>query len=72
MLFRSPLPDGSLLSLPVAYYETPGGRRFHDTGLTPDVVVEVHRDIERKLASTGYGQNAEADLALQRALELLK
>jgi len=65
------LPDGAVLTLPVAYYETPARARFHDTGLTPDVAVEVHRDLDRRLATTGYAAAAETDPVLDRARRLL-
>ncbi len=65
------LPDGAMLTLPVAYYETPGRARFHDTGLTPDIAIEVHRDLDRRLATTGYAAAAETDPILDRARRLL-
>lgn len=77
---RFPLPDGAVLVLPTAYFQTPRGRRIHNTGLTPDVPVELAREIEHTLAATGFGQfngtTAKAntlatDRPLAKALELL-
>ncbi|MDD5745824.1 MAG: S41 family peptidase [Candidatus Omnitrophica bacterium] len=36
-----PLRDGSALRLTTAKYYTPSGRTIHETGVTPDIVVEV-------------------------------
>lgn len=74
------MPDGASLLLPTAYYLPPSKQPFHDTGLTPDVVVELPRNVERQLATAGFGafdwsENKravlETDLQLARAFQLL-
>src|SRR5204862_2776335 len=50
-----PLGDGSGLRLTTAKYYTPSGRTFHRDektgkgGITPDIVIDVPRDVEIKL-----------------------
>ena len=55
-------------------------RSFHNTGLSPDVVVELPRKTERGLATAGFGSFRSlgskdrllaTDLPLARAVELL-
>jgi len=52
-----PLADGSGLRLTTAKYYTPSGRTFHRDektgkgGITPDILIEVPRDVEVKLQS---------------------
>ena len=52
-----PLADGSGLRLTTAKYYTPSGRTFHRDektgkgGITPDIVIEIPRDVEIKLQS---------------------
>jgi carboxyl-terminal processing protease len=74
------LPDGSSLWLPTADYMPPSGQSFHNTGLSPDVVVELPRKTERGLATAGFGSFRSlgskdrllaTDLPLARAVELL-
>ena len=74
------LPDGSALHIPTARYLPPSKKSFQDTGLAPDVAVELPREVERRLARAGFGSfdwvNDRAavlktDLALARALEIL-
>jgi carboxyl-terminal processing protease len=54
-----PLADGSGLRLTTAKYYTPSGRTFHRDektgkgGITPDVVIEVSREVEVKLQQQG-------------------
>ena len=52
-----PLADGSGLRLTTAKYYTPSGRTFHRDektgkgGITPDIVIDIPRDVEVKLQS---------------------
>jgi carboxyl-terminal processing protease len=54
-----PLADGSGLRLTTAKYYTPSGRTFHRDektgkgGITPDIMIDVPRDIEAKLQQQG-------------------
>ncbi len=75
-----PLPDGSQLSLPVAFYLPPSKKPYHTTGVEPDVVVPLERDVERQLATAGFGHftspraqkdSLARDRQLAKALELL-
>ena len=43
-----PLGDGSALKLTTAKYYTPKGRNIHDTGLEPDVEVELSDEAKKK------------------------
>ncbi len=43
-----PLGDGSALKLTTAKYYTPKGRNIHDTGLEPDVEVELSNEAKKK------------------------
>ncbi|MFA6918617.1 MAG: S41 family peptidase [Patescibacteria group bacterium] len=56
------LPDGSTVKLTIAKWFTPKGRTIDQTGITPDVKVE--------LTETDYNKNL--DPQLDKALELLK
>jgi carboxyl-terminal processing protease len=87
-----PLSDGSGLRLTVAHYYTPLGRSIHRDekkhtgGITPDIVVNVPREVEAKLYNQWdlvYAQGKKPkssvkpeelvkDEALQRAVEILK
>jgi carboxyl-terminal processing protease len=89
-----PLADGSGLRLTTAKYYTPSGRTFHRDektgkgGVTPDIVIDVTRDVEVKLQAQeeeifgkpkpevkGEGKEKEApvhDEALERARQILK
>jgi C-terminal processing protease CtpA/Prc len=74
------LADGSVLSVPTAYYLTPASRVFHGAGLTPDVLVNLRRETERALTRTGFGtfdwaadktEVLATDAPLAKALSLL-
>lgn len=74
------LPDGSAALLPTAVFLPPSGTPFEGIGLTPDVLVALPSDVERSLATAGFGtfdwvndkpQVLATDLQLARALELL-
>jgi carboxyl-terminal processing protease len=74
------LADGSVLSVPTAYYLTPANRVFHGAGLTPDVLVNLPRETERALTRAGFGafdwandktEVLATDAPLAKALSLL-
>ncbi|MBV9463705.1 MAG: S41 family peptidase [Verrucomicrobiae bacterium] len=44
-----PMPDGSALRLTTAKYYTPGRKVIHEKGVTPDIVVAVSEEDQRKL-----------------------
>jgi carboxyl-terminal processing protease len=44
-----PLPDGSAVRLTTAKYYTPSHKVIHEKGITPDMVVPVSEESERKL-----------------------
>lgn len=80
-----PLSDGSGLRITTAKYYTPNGRVIHDKGITPDVVIEVPKEIEGKLMAQEemfYAKDKESesavkkelveDAVLKRAIEILK
>ena len=87
-----PLGDGSGLRLTTAKYYTPSGRTFHRDektgkgGITPDIVIDVPRDVEIKLqqqeeevfakpapeGKTDVKNERAKDEALERAQEILK
>ena len=64
------LDDGSAVKLTVADYYTPGGNSINNTGITPDVEVNLdYADYE----SLYYGTLAvEEDEQLQAAVEVLR
>ena len=60
------LSDGSMLNLSIGKYYTPQGRSLTDTGVTPDVIVELSDEDDAKLS---YGQLEKTDDAqLQAAI----
>ena len=60
------LSDGSLLNISIGKYYTPQGRSLTDTGVTPDVIVELSEENSAKLS---YGRLEKADDAqLQAAI----
>ena len=60
------LSDGSMLNLSIGKYYTPQGRSLTDTGVTPDVIVELSEENSAKLS---YGRLEKADDAqLQAAI----
>lgn len=56
------LPDGSAIKITTAYWYTPEGRQINETGVEPDVKVEL----------TDEDYNLDHDPQLDKALELLK
>ena len=74
------LGDGSVLSVPTAYYLRPSKQVLQGTGLMPDIVVDLPRDTERLLDRLGFStfdwanhktQVLKTDLPLAKALSLL-
>jgi len=59
---RHPLPDGGILDVSELDYHTAAGTRLEGAGLRPDVTAEPTREDLRR----------RRDLALERALEILK
>lgn len=53
-----PLGDGSAIKLTSAKYYTPNGRNIHETGIDPDVEVELNSD-------------SETDTQLEKAQEIV-
>jgi len=61
------LSDGSAVKLTVSEYFTPKGRSIHETGITPDVEIELDETLKTELTIS-----KEEDNQLQKALEILK
>ena len=77
------LPDGSAVRLTTAKYYTPSHKVIHEHGVTPDIVVPITEEDERKLAEQRAHANLPvedgqdktpkiADIQLDRAIDLLK
>lgn len=62
-----PLPDGSAVKVTISKYFTPKGRDIHGTGIEPDVVVELNKDLKQKVVITH-----EEDNQLQTAIKTIK
>jgi carboxyl-terminal processing protease len=78
-----PLPDGSGMRLTTAKYYTPSHKVIHEKGITPDIVVPVSEETERKLleqrmrANVPPAEGAEkvepvADVQLERAVAVIE
>jgi carboxyl-terminal processing protease len=69
-----PLSDGSGLRLTTAKYFTPKGRSIHGKGITPDIVVEVPKDDQKKdrLPAADPLEELKKDVQVQRALDVIK
>jgi carboxyl-terminal processing protease len=77
------LPDGSALRLTTAKYYTPSHKVIHEHGVTPDIIVPVSEEDERKLAEQRFrdAQTTEegheksekvSDAQLDRAVDVIK
>jgi carboxyl-terminal processing protease len=77
------LRDGSALRLTTAKYYTPSHKVIHEHGVTPDIIVPISEEDERKLleqrvrASLPPDETAEkvtpiADVQLDRAIDVIK
>jgi carboxyl-terminal processing protease len=77
------LPDGSAMRLTTAKYYTPSHKVIHEHGVTPDIIVPVTEEDERKLleqrARANVPQDALtekiepiADVQLDRAVDVIK
>jgi len=71
-----PLNDGLFLRLTSARFYTPQGRAITGEGITPDVIVDVHRLEDNTVALIQANQKAfgepKTDVQLQRAMNILQ
>lgn len=74
------LDDGSVLSLPTAYYQRPSKGTLQGRGVTPDVIVDLPRQTERLIERMGFStfrwpahrtEVLATDLPLAKAMSLL-
>jgi carboxyl-terminal processing protease len=77
------LPDGSAVRLTTAKYYTPSHKVIHEHGVTPDIIVPLSEEDERKLleqrarANLPPEEGAEKvekipDVQLERAIDVIK
>jgi carboxyl-terminal processing protease len=77
------LPDGSAMRLTTAKYYTPSHKVIHEHGVTPDILVPVSEEDERKLLEQRVRANVPqdaltekiepiADVQLDRAVDVIK
>jgi carboxyl-terminal processing protease len=77
------LPDGSAVRMTTAKYYTPSHKVIHEHGVTPDILVPISAEDERKLITQRFAEAANpedetekvekiSDVQLDRALDLLK
>lgn len=62
-----PMPDGSAVKLTVSKYYTPNGVCIHETGIEPDVKVELPKSVTNPL-----NVKTSQDTQLKKAIEILK
>ena len=78
-----PLPDGSAVRLTTAKYYTPSHKVIHEHGVTPDILVPVTEEEERKLMEARARSGAPpeegekpaekvTDVQLERAVDVIK
>jgi carboxyl-terminal processing protease len=80
-----PLPDGSAVRLTTAKYYTPGHAVIHERGITPDILVPISEEDERKLLEQRARGNVPPnddpnekpaekinDAQLERAVDVIK
>ena len=73
-----PLSDGSGLRLTTAKYFTPNDRSIHEKGISPDIVVEISKELKEKLMKVledlplKEGEEEIKDIQLERAIDILK
>ena len=77
------LPDGSAMRLTTAKYYTPSHKVIHEHGVTPDIIVPISEEDERKLLEQRIRANMPreettekvepiADVQLERAVDVIK
>jgi carboxyl-terminal processing protease len=44
-----PLSDGTAVKLTISKYYTPKGRNIHGTGITPDIEIELDKDMQKEI-----------------------
>jgi carboxyl-terminal processing protease len=77
------LPDGSAMRLTTAKYYTPSHKVIHEHGVTPDIIVPISEEDERKLLEQHFRANMPreeitekvepiADVQLERAVDVIK
>ena len=62
-----PFNDGSAVKLTISKYYTPNGRNIHKTGITPDVKVELDKELQKEVVIP-----IKKDDQLQKAISILK
>lgn len=62
-----PLKDGSAVKLTISKYYTPKGRSIHETGLEPDVEIDLEESLKQKVTV-----EKNEDNQLQKAIEVLQ
>ncbi len=61
-----PLSDGSAVKLTISKYYTPSGRNIHGVGITPDIKVELNKELKQELTIP-----KEKDNQLQKAISTI-
>ncbi len=61
-----PLSDGSALKLTTAYYYVPSGECIHETGIEPDVIIELEEELKNMVEVP-----KEDDNQIQTAMDVL-
>ena len=68
-----PMVDGSGIKITTAKYYTPDGISIQDTGIEPDIIVELPEETEMEVVTPEEGEEAEEplDTQLEKAKEVL-